>query len=97
MRGHVRLQAFHGTGFSLWVSSRARLTKIHRLNRLRKKPFLVIPSEAKDLLFFAKTKKKQIPRAKTALRNDSFRFFPQTVKPVLLQITSKSQSLAIRV
>jgi hypothetical protein len=43
------------------------------------KPFPVIPSEARDLLLFAKLKKKQIPRAKTALRNDSFGVFPEPV------------------
>jgi hypothetical protein len=53
-----------------------------RLHRLRKKCFLVIPSEARDLLFFAKTKKKQIPRANPALRNDSLRVFPQALQPV---------------
>jgi hypothetical protein len=41
------------------------------------KVFFVIPSEARDLLFFAKPKKKQIPRANPALRNDTFRVFPQ--------------------
>ena len=34
------------------------------------KVIFVIPSEARDLLFFAKSKKKQIPRANPALRND---------------------------
>jgi hypothetical protein len=37
----------------MWGLSLAS-TKLHRLNRLRKKRFLVIPSEARDLLFFAK-------------------------------------------
>jgi hypothetical protein len=45
----------------------------------------VIPSEARDLLFFAKPKKKQIPRANPALRNDSLRVFPQPLKPVPLK------------
>src|SRR5579863_2353405 len=53
----------------------------NRLYRLRKKCFLVIPSEARDLLFFAKPKKKQIPRANPALRNDSLRVFPQPLQP----------------
>jgi hypothetical protein len=53
-----------------------------RWRRLRKKCFFVIPSEARDLLFFAKTKKKQIPRAKPALRNDKSPLFPQPVQPV---------------
>ena len=57
------------TGFCLWILVLAR-TKPHRLNRLRKKCFFVIPSEARDLLYFAKPKKKQILRAKPALRND---------------------------
>jgi hypothetical protein len=52
-----------------------------RLNRLRKECFFVIPSEARDLLFFAKPKKKQIPRANPALRNDMLRVFPQPLKP----------------
>jgi hypothetical protein len=34
-----------------------------------KVPF-VIPSEARDLLFFSTSKKKQIPRANPTLRND---------------------------
>ena len=74
---------FSGTGFSLWGLVLA-VTNPHRLNRLRKKWFLVIPSKAGDLLFFAKPKKKQIPRANPALRNDSLRVFPQPLKPVLL-------------
>src|SRR5579863_7437191 len=53
-----------------------------RLNRLRKKCFFVIPSEARDLLFFANPKKKQIPRANPALRNDLLRVFPQPLQPV---------------
>jgi hypothetical protein len=58
--------------------------KPKRLNKLRKKCFLVIPSETRDLLFFAKPKKKQIPRANPALRNDSLRAFPQPLRAVLL-------------
>jgi hypothetical protein len=46
------------------------------------KALFVIPSEARDLLFFAKPKKKQIPRANPALRNDSLRVFPQPLQPV---------------
>jgi hypothetical protein len=60
-------------------------TNLHRLNRLRKKCFLVIPSEARDLLFFAKPEKKQIPRANPALRNDTLRVFPQPLKPAPLK------------
>jgi len=44
------------------------------------KVLFVIPSEARDLLFFSTSKKKQIPRANTALRNDMVRVFPQPVK-----------------
>jgi hypothetical protein len=40
----------------------------------------VIPSEARDLLFFSASKKQQIPRANPALRNDRVRVFPQPVK-----------------
>jgi hypothetical protein len=64
-----------------------------RLNRLRKKCLFVIPSEARDLLFFAKSKKKQIPRANPALRNDSMRVFPQPLKP-RHQCTEKYWALA---
>ncbi len=62
----------------------------HRLHRLRKKDFFVIPftvnvhgepSEARDLLFFSASKKQQIPRANPALRNDMVRLFPQPVQP----------------
>jgi hypothetical protein len=41
------------------------------------KVLFVIPSEARDLLFFAIPKKQQIPRANTAHRNDTLRVFPQ--------------------
>jgi hypothetical protein len=44
------------------------------------KGFFVIPSEARDLLFFPASKKQQIPRANPALRNDTVRVFPQPVK-----------------
>jgi hypothetical protein len=43
-------------------------------------PF-VIPSEARDLLFFPASKIQQIPRANPALRNDMMRVFPQPLKP----------------
>jgi hypothetical protein len=69
-KGAVANDLFCSTGFSLWGSVLAS-TKVHRLNRLRKKSVFVIPSEARDLLFFAKPKKKQIPRANPALRNDT--------------------------
>jgi hypothetical protein len=45
-----------------------------------KEPF-VIPSEARDLRFFATRKKQQIPRAKLALRNETLRVFSQLLKP----------------
>ena len=45
------------------------------------KVLFVIPSGARDLLFFSAFKKKQIPRANPALRNDMVRVFPQPVKP----------------
>jgi hypothetical protein len=35
----------------------------------------VIPSEARDLLFFTTPKEKQIPRANPALRNDKICYF----------------------
>jgi hypothetical protein len=44
--------------------------KRDRLKGLLKKCSFVIPSEARGLLFFAKHKKNQIPRAHSALRND---------------------------
>jgi hypothetical protein len=44
----------------------------------------VIPSEARDLLFFATPKKQQIPRANPALRNDTLRVFPHPLLHVLL-------------
>jgi hypothetical protein len=47
------------------------------------KVLFVIPSEARDLLFFAKPKKKQIPRANPALRNDTLRIFPQPLQAAL--------------
>jgi hypothetical protein len=45
------------------------------------KVLFVIPSEARDLLFFPASKKQQIPRANPALRNDMVRVFPQPLKP----------------
>jgi hypothetical protein len=56
--------------------------------QVAEKVLFVIPSEARDLLFFAKPKKKQIPRANPALRNDSLRVFPQPLQ----SNSSKSQS-----
>jgi len=41
---------------------------------------LVIPSEARDLLFLSGSKKQQIPRAHPALRNDIVRVFTQLLK-----------------
>jgi len=41
---------------------------------------IVIPSEARDLLFFSASKKQQIPRANHALRNDMMRIFPHPVQ-----------------
>jgi hypothetical protein len=62
--------------------------------RAAEKVFFVIPSEARDLLFFAKPKKKQIPRANPDIRNDPLRVFPQPQKPVQLlrMILLKSNS-----
>ena len=45
------------------------------------KVLFVIPSKARDLLFFSASKKQQIPRANTAPRNDMVRVFLQPVKP----------------
>jgi hypothetical protein len=53
----------------------------HGFTSRGKSAFFVIPNEARDLLFFAKPKKKQIPRANPALRNDSLRVFPQPFHP----------------
>ena len=52
--------------------------------QIAEKALFVIPSKARDLLFFAKPKKQQIPRAKPARRNDTMRFFLQPLKPVPL-------------
>jgi|SRR5450631_3399405 hypothetical protein len=46
------------------------------------KVLFVIPSEARDLLFFSASKKQQIPQANPAFRNDMARVFPQPVQPV---------------
>jgi len=46
------------------------------------KVLFVIPSEARDLLFFPASKKQQIPRAKPALRNDRVRVYPRPAQPV---------------
>ncbi len=44
------------------------------------KVLFVIPSKARDLLFFSASKKQQILGANTALRNDKVGVFPQPVK-----------------
>jgi hypothetical protein len=44
-------------------------------SEVAEKARFVIPSEARDLLFFSASKKQQIPRAKPALRNDMVRVF----------------------
>jgi hypothetical protein len=72
------------------------VARLHKQDRqaeeAAEKVLFVIPSartedsrrgEARDLLFFAIPKKQQIPRANTALRNDTLRVFPQRLKPVL--------------
>ena len=46
------------------------------------KVLFVIPSEARDLLFFSTFKKQQIPRANPALRNDKLRPFPHPTEAV---------------
>jgi len=60
--------------------------QIPQAKQAAEKVRFVIPSEARDLLFFSASKKKQIPRANSALRNDMVRVFPQPVMPVLVQI-----------
>jgi len=50
--------------------------------QVAEKVLRVIPSEARDLLFYSASKKQQIPRANPALRNDKVRVFPQPAKPV---------------
>ncbi len=55
----------------------------HEAVQVAEKVLFVIPSEARDLLFFSASKKQQIPRANTALRNDMVRVFPQGVEPAL--------------
>src|ERR1700692_3978067 len=42
--------------------------------------YFVIPSEARDLLFFPASTKQQIPRANAAHRNDMVRAFPRTAQ-----------------
>src|SRR5579863_1949208 len=66
----------------------------HGLNRLRKKCLFVIPSEARNLLFFANPKKNQIPRANPALRNDLLRVFPQPREAVPYKDLNNSQAEA---
>jgi hypothetical protein len=48
---------------------------LQRLNRLRKKSSDCHPEQREESAFFAELRKKQIPRANPALRNDSFEFF----------------------
>jgi hypothetical protein len=55
---------------------------VAQASQAAEKVLFVIPSEARDLLFFAKPEKKQIPRANPALRNDTLRVFPQPLQPV---------------
>jgi hypothetical protein len=55
--------------------------ELQRLKQAAEKVLFVIPSKARDLLFFSASKKQQIPRANAALRNDNVRVFPQPVKP----------------
>ena len=52
-----------------------------RASQAAEKVLFVIPSEARDLLFFSASKKQQIPRANPALRNDMVRVFSQPVQP----------------
>jgi hypothetical protein len=56
---------------------------VEHASQAAEKVLFVIPSEARDLLFFAKPKKKQIPRANPALRNDTLRIFPQPLQAAL--------------
>jgi hypothetical protein len=58
-----------------------RLRKMARASQAAEKVLLVIPSEARDLLFFSISKKQQIPRANPALRNDMAWVFPQPIQP----------------
>jgi hypothetical protein len=52
---------------------------VTRASQAAGKVLFVILSEARDLLFFAASKKQQILRANPALRNDMVRVFPQPV------------------
>jgi hypothetical protein len=54
--------------------------------------FFVIPSEARDLLFFSTSKEQQIPRANPALRNDKLRVLPQPLQPVCLCLPLKRKT-----
>jgi len=56
--------------------------RINSASQAAKKVQFVIPSEARDLLFFSGSKKQQIPRANPALRNDMAGVFPQPVQPL---------------
>jgi hypothetical protein len=62
---------------------------VEHASQAAEKVLFVIPSEARDLLFFAKPKKKQIPRANPALRNDTLRIFPQPLQPVAVDVHLK--------
>jgi hypothetical protein len=57
-----------------------RLRKIQQAEVVAEKALFVIPSEARDLLFFLPPKMQQIPRANPALRNDMVRVFSQPVE-----------------
>jgi hypothetical protein len=63
--------------------------------QVAEKVLFVIPSEARDLLFFSTSKKQQIPRAKTALRNDKVRVFPQPVYPLRFHFAVLTQTLLL--
>jgi hypothetical protein len=54
---------------------------VAQASQAAEKVLFVIPSEARDLLFFSASKKQQISRANSALRNDMMRVFPQPVQP----------------
>jgi hypothetical protein len=56
---------------------------VAQASQAAKKVLFVIPSGARDLLFFSTSKKQQIPWANTALWNDMLRVFPQPLQPVL--------------
>jgi hypothetical protein len=64
------------------VSPRPLSCNQSQASQAKEKSVFVIPSEARDLLFFSASKKQQIPRANTALRNDKVRVFSQPVQPL---------------